>query len=77
MQEIESNDAVFRLWMVVSRKREGPKAAQKSIANSKPDLNHALKHASTIKPLEVGIRDRLPTRTKISNGKRKAQDESK
>lgn len=59
--------------MVVSRRRKGPKAVQKSNTNLKPELHHTFKHASTIKLLETNTSDRFPVGSKSSNGKRKAR----
>ena len=59
--------------MVVSQKRKGPKAGQKSNTNLKPEFHHSFKNASTVDSLETNKGDRLPTGSKSTNGKRKTR----
>ncbi|XP_075667006.1 uncharacterized protein LOC142636591 [Castanea sativa] len=75
VQDIDSLDAAFGPWMVVSQRRKRPKGVQKSNTNLTPDLHHAFKHASMIESLETNTSDRLPVGSKSTDGKRKARNE--
>lgn len=75
MHEVESHDAAFGPWMVVSRRRKGPKVGQKSNTNLKPELHHSFKNASTVESLETNKGDKLPAGAKSTDGKRKARSD--
>ncbi|XP_050264033.1 uncharacterized protein LOC126708275 [Quercus robur] len=75
VHEVESHDATFEPWMVVSRRRKGPKVGQQSNTNLKPELHHSFKNVSTVELLETNKGDKLPAGAKSVDGKRKARSD--
>lgn len=73
-----SDEIAFGPWMVVSRKRKGPKATKESLGNPVTKLGHASLHISQKWTFECGgeVSDTAgPSHAKNYEGKRKAHAE--
>ena len=76
--EVESTDAAFGVWMVVSRKRKDAKVLKKSQNTPFSILSYAHPHVSPKESLESNILEKElsgPSIIKGSEGKRKAHAE--